>query len=127
MPVVEFLQHRMQLAAQTFVFAHAEDLRDDVGAQAEHAQLTRALENLVNGKMAAEDEIAAELNLVDRADSSQAQALVHALSGKSIVIQGPPGTGKSQTITNLIAAALAENKTVLFVSEKLAVTYSLSD
>jgi very-short-patch-repair endonuclease len=36
------------------------------------------------------------------------------------VIEGPPGTGKSQTITNLIAAALAKGKTVLFVSEKLA-------
>lgn len=61
-----------------------------------------------------------ELALVDRADSSQAEALKFALSGKSLVVQGPPGTGKSQTITNLIAAALAENKTVLFVSEKLA-------
>jgi very-short-patch-repair endonuclease len=61
-----------------------------------------------------------ELNLVDRADSSQAEALQFALRGNSLVIHGPPGTGKSQTITNLIAAALAGNKTVLFVSEKLA-------
>jgi len=35
-------------------------------------------------------------------------------------VEGPPGTGKSQTITNLIAAALTAGKTVLFVSEKLA-------
>lgn len=61
-----------------------------------------------------------ELPLVDRADSSQAEALKYALSGKSLVIQGPPGTGKSQTITNLIAAALADNKSVLFISDKLA-------
>ena len=32
----------------------------------------------------------------------------------------PPGTGKSQTIANLIAHCLAEQKTVLFVSEKIA-------
>lgn len=32
----------------------------------------------------------------------------------------PPGTGKSQTISNLIAQCLAENKRVLFVSEKIA-------
>jgi hypothetical protein len=54
------------------------------------------------------------------ADSSQHSALLDALDGKNLVIEGPPGTGKSQTITNLIAAALANGKTVLFVSEKLA-------
>jgi hypothetical protein len=58
--------------------------------------------------------------LIRDADSSQHSALVDALRGKNLVIEGPPGTGKSQTITNLIAAALAGGKTVLFVSEKLA-------
>lgn len=60
------------------------------------------------------------LEVVDRADSSQCDALEVALSGRNLVIQGPPGTGKSQTITNLVAAALARGKTVLFVAEKLA-------
>lgn len=36
------------------------------------------------------------------------------------MVQGPPGTGKSQTITNLIASAVHQGKTVLFVAEKLA-------
>jgi len=58
--------------------------------------------------------------LVDVADSSQHSALIDAISGRNLVIQGPPGTGKSQTITNLIAAALCKGKSVLFVSEKLA-------
>lgn len=58
--------------------------------------------------------------VVDDADSSQHSALVDALEGRNLVIAGPPGTGKSQTITNLIAAALARGKRVLFVSEKLA-------
>lgn len=40
--------------------------------------------------------------------------------GKNLLIEGPPGTGKSQTIANLIAAALAKGKTVLFVAEKMA-------
>ena len=35
-------------------------------------------------------------------------------------MQGPPGTGKSQTITNIIAAAIKSGKTVLFVAEKRA-------
>jgi very-short-patch-repair endonuclease len=58
--------------------------------------------------------------LVHDADSSQHSALLDATSGKNLVIEGPPGTGKSQTITNLIALAIADGKTVLFVSEKLA-------
>ena len=54
------------------------------------------------------------------ADSSQHSALIDALRGHNLVIEGPPGTGKSQTITNLIAAALVKGKTILFMAEKLA-------
>ncbi len=53
---------------------------------------------------------AAELPCVVNADSTQMAAIASALSGRSFVPQGPPGTGKSQTITNLIAAALARGK-----------------
>lgn len=58
--------------------------------------------------------------LIDDADSSQHSALIDAIDGKNLVIEGPPGTGKSQTIANLIAAAMARGKKVLFVAEKLA-------
>ncbi|WP_353893554.1 DUF4011 domain-containing protein [Proteinivorax hydrogeniformans] len=54
------------------------------------------------------------------ADSSQQDAIVLSKKGVSFVLQGPPGTGKSQTITNIIAEALADGKKVLFVSEKMA-------
>ncbi len=54
------------------------------------------------------------------ADSSQALAISDVATGRNLVIQGPPGTGKSQTITNIIAAAMSQNKKVLFVSEKMA-------
>ena len=54
------------------------------------------------------------------ADSSQALAIHDVSQGRNLVIQGPPGTGKSQTITNIIAAAIAERKRVLFVAEKMA-------
>lgn len=54
------------------------------------------------------------------ADSSQMQAILDVNHGRNLVIQGPPGTGKSQTITNLMAEALGQGKTVLFVAEKLA-------
>ena len=54
------------------------------------------------------------------ADSSQMAAIATAHRGKDFVIIGPPGTGKSQTIANLITHLLGTDKTVLFVSEKMA-------
>ena len=54
------------------------------------------------------------------ADSSQLRAIAACSRNYDLVIEGPPGTGKSQTITNLIAQALAADKSVLFVAEKMA-------
>ncbi len=63
---------------------------------------------------------AGDIVLVKDADSSQHSALCDIAEGRSLVIEGPPGTGKSQTITNAIANALSQGKSVLFVAEKLA-------
>lgn len=54
------------------------------------------------------------------ADASQAKVIEEARTGRNVVVQGPPGTGKSQTITNIIAAAVKEGKRVLFLAEKMA-------
>jgi len=54
------------------------------------------------------------------ADSSQLQAIAEAAGGRTFVLEGPPGTGKSQTITNLLAHAMAAGRRVLFVAEKRA-------
>jgi len=59
------------------------------------------------------------LHIVD-CDSSQTLAVHDVRRGRDLVIQGPPGTGKSQTIANVIASAVADGKTVLFVAEKMA-------
>ncbi|MBO9607221.1 MAG: DUF3320 domain-containing protein [Paenibacillaceae bacterium] len=61
-----------------------------------------------------------QLLLPISADSSQMTAVLAAGEERSFVLHGPPGTGKSQTITNMIASALAGGKTVLFVAEKMA-------
>lgn len=61
-----------------------------------------------------------ELHHVVDADSSQTVVIAEAAGGRSLVVKGPPGTGKSQTITNIIAAAVARGKKVLFVAEKMA-------
>jgi primosomal protein N' len=54
------------------------------------------------------------------ADSSQTRVIEAVRAGHNLVVQGPPGTGKSQTITNIIAAAVHDGQTVLFIAEKMA-------
>lgn len=68
-----------------------------------------------------DDQLTPEMacHVVD-ADNSQARVLEEVRHGRSLLIQGPPGTGKSQTITNIIAAAVTRDKNVLFVAEKMA-------
>ena len=64
-------------------------------------------------------DLSACVHIVD-ADSSQAVVVEEARRGRNLVVQGPPGTGKSQTITNIIASAVHEGKSVLFLAEKVA-------
>lgn len=61
-----------------------------------------------------------EMATIRDADASQRRSIVAAQQGHSFVMDGPPGTGKSQTISNIIAQALHDDRTVLFVSEKIA-------
>ena len=62
----------------------------------------------------------ADIIQVIDADASQTKVIEEVRRGASLVVQGPPGTGKSQTITNIIAAAAHDGKSVLFVAEKMA-------
>jgi hypothetical protein len=61
----------------------------------------------------------ADLVHVLDADGSQTLAIETARAGRNLVIQGPPGTGKSQTIANIIASAVHDGKSVLFIAEKM--------
>ncbi|WP_159013289.1 DUF4011 domain-containing protein [Acidisoma sp. S159] len=65
--------------------------------------------------------------LVLEADASQHSAIYDVMSGKSLVIEGPPGTGKSQTIANMIGAALASGRRVLFMADKQAALQVVKD
>lgn len=56
--------------------------------------------------------------IIEDADNTQISAINSALNNESFILEGPPGTGKSQTITNMIAALIAEGKKILFVTEK---------
>ena len=62
----------------------------------------------------------ADIVQVINADAPQTKVIEEVRSGRNLVVQGPPGTGKSQTITNIIAAAAHDGRTVLFMAEKMA-------
>jgi hypothetical protein len=105
-----------------------QDLNDNKDRIAEHP-IVQALAGVVkspkNRKTLPKEE---ELDQIDPkhtfqildADSSQQLCIQYALEGQSFVMHGPPGTGKSQTISNLISEFIANGKSVLFISEKMA-------
>ena len=114
-----------------------EDLVQQTGAAAAHplvaafAAQTDALNRLPAVRVPpadALDDAPAEDNLhILPTDPSQERAVLAARMGQSFVLQGPPGTGKTQTITNIIAACIADGKRVLFVSEKMAALNQVYD
>ncbi len=104
-------------------------LWNDVRTQIEEFKKNATVSALLTGRAekqetpAAQEEDAAlpeDVLLPLPSDSSQFSAVSLSGTGASFVLHGPPGTGKSQTITNIIANALAQGKRVLFVAEKRA-------
>lgn len=83
-------------------------------------RLTGTLESVENDTRSLENISASELVLPISTDNSQLNAVKNANLNKSFILHGPPGTGKSQTITNIIADALSNDKKVLFVAAKKA-------
>lgn len=106
---------------------------NDIHNRSKELEENKVVSSLINGAMnwqqedndISADNLDDEFSIKDMAipvsaESSQMVAIAAAAKGKSFVLQGPPGTGKSQTITNMIANALYQGKTVLFVAEKMA-------
>jgi len=101
---------------------------NDIRNRADDLLRSKVVRSLMDGKLAWQaeplemgDHVSEDGTLLPMAaDASQLFAIQAACQGKSFVLHGPPGTGKSQTITSLIANALAQGKRVLFVAEKMA-------
>lgn len=106
---------------------------NDIRNRSEELKHSPVVASLLSGKMEwvpdndfpAPDRLDEEFTPADvalpiSADSSQLSAICAAGKGNSFVLHGPPGTGKSQTITNMIANALFQGKSVLFIAEKMA-------
>ena len=94
-----------------FFTSEVEDNGENSDAKCGYFQQEHPIDSIAN--------IQERYPLIAEADSSQHSAVIDAVDGKNLIIEGPPGTGKSQTITNLIAAAMASGKRVLFVAEKM--------
>lgn len=107
-------------------------LWQDISKYSDEIQKSFIVKSLIDGKLAqalesvdCDDDIletipAELLTLPIATDNSQLNAVKSAHENKSFILHGPPGTGKSQTITNIIADALANDKKVLFVAAKKA-------
>ena len=100
---------------------------NDIRNRSRDLERNKIVRSLMDGKLAWEanemqpDEAGStRVFLPMSADASQLLAITSAAQGESFVLHGPPGTGKSQTITTMIANALAQGKSVLFVAEKMA-------
>ena len=101
---------------------------NDIRNRSEDLEQNKIVRSLMDGKLAWDakdmeigDTVSEEDVLLPiPADASQLFAIEQATKGESFILHGPPGTGKSQTITALIANALAHEKSVLFVAEKMA-------
>ena len=106
---------------------------NDIHSNAEKLKENEVVKSLMEGRVALKDSgEVVDARDVDKknqpldfcipidVDSSQMEAVIESGRGKSFILYGPPGTGKSQTITNMIANALYQDKRVLFVAEKMA-------
>ena len=60
-------------------------------------------------------------------NQSQKKAVENALSSQVSIIQGPPGTGKTQTILNILANLVWQDKTALVVSNNNSATKNVAD
>ncbi len=113
--------------------ASVDDLKEEKWPEPHHLTGHDAIAKLTGGKESEEsfistnepydiDKLSIETPIPSKvldADASQYSAVIDVMSEKNSVIQGPPGTGKSQTIANIIAAAVESGKSVLFVAEKI--------
>lgn len=60
-------------------------------------------------------------------NESQKLAVKAALSNSISIVEGPPGTGKTQTILNIIANLIVQNKTVAIVSNNNSAVFNVRE
>jgi hypothetical protein len=89
MAVAGLVQDAAQPAGQALVQAPAEDLRDVVGAQPQQTQIAGTLEELVDGKVAPKDQVAAILHLLQRVVAAEVDGVAVFFGELGAHYQGP--------------------------------------
>ncbi|WP_273548210.1 protein kinase domain-containing protein [Xenorhabdus khoisanae] len=100
--------------------AIGEDLQQIAGLPIENTALEKAL-GLAEPETSEPRPLKAEERyFVSATDPSQETVVAAARQNRGLLIEGPPGTGKSQTIVNLIADTIGQQKTALVICQKPA-------
>ena len=89
MAMFDLIENGGQLAAQPLMKPDAEDFTDAVGGEAPQADLAAALEDLVDGKVTLEDEVATVLNLADGVEAGQVHLVPFFLGELGAQQEGP--------------------------------------
>ncbi|MDC9598233.1 AAA domain-containing protein [Xenorhabdus anantnagensis] len=100
--------------------AIGKDLQQIAGLPIENTALEKAL-GLAEPEASEPCPLKAEEHyFVSATDPSQETVVAAARQNRGLLIEGPPGTGKSQTIVNLIADTIGQQKTALVICQKPA-------
>ena len=86
-----------------------------------------ALSNYINGVNTANSFPGKTLIYPFGCNESQRLAVMTALNNGISIVEGPPGTGKTQTILNIVANLIVQNKTVAIVSNNNAAVFNIRE
>lgn len=86
-----------------------------------------ALSNYIDGVNPAISTLKETLIYPFGCNESQKLAVEIALSNSISIVEGPPGTGKTQTILNIIANLIVQNKTVAIVSNNNSAVFNVRE
>jgi len=86
-----------------------------------------ALSNYIDGTNPAIDTFKGALIYPFGCNESQKLAVETSLGNSMSIIEGPPGTGKTQTILNIIANLIMQNKTVAIVSNNNSAVFNVQE
>jgi hypothetical protein len=119
-PILDVLQHHLQWSG-TSAYGHIA-AGTTSGARSDKPDIECPHSNDSVTMKSTTDDTLAQWQLtnptqVGDADASQRHAIAQAVGGKSFVLRGPPGCGKTQTLANMVAALVAEGKTVCVVAK----------
>nr|WP_314265482.1 AAA domain-containing protein [uncultured Moellerella sp.] len=124
---VDIAENSAQLVCSAVLFhasfigqAISEDIRQLQAFSLKSTALETALNLRQSNPVPADNFQAKEYYFTSASDPSQEAAVLAARQEPGLLIEGPPGTGKSQTIVNMVADAIGQQRSLLIVCQKPA-------